>query len=126
MNSDRKFGYFFFAVFAIVSAYLLLSGHFLWALGSITGSIFFGAAALTRPQTLSKLNFFWMRLGHLIGTVVSPVILAALYYLLFTPVGLVGRALGRDPLMLSNLTADTFWETRTQGSEAETRFEKQY
>lgn len=126
MNSDQKFGYFFFAVFAIVSSYLFFSGLFLWAISTTVGSFFFGTAALFRPQILSKLNCFWMRLGHCVGSVISPLILAALYLLLFTPVGLIGRALGRDPLMLSQQKEDTFWETRNQGLEATTRFDKQY
>ncbi len=126
MNSDQKFGYFFFAVFAIVSSYLFFSGLLLWAVSTAAGSFFFGTAALLRPQILSKLNRLWMRLGHLISSVVSPLILAALYFLLFTPVGLIGRALGRDPLMLSRQKEDTFWETRTQALEATTRFDKQY
>ena len=41
-----------------------------------------------------------MRLGLLMGRVVSPVAIGIVYYLTVVPTGLIMRALGKDPLRL--------------------------
>ncbi|MBI3271635.1 MAG: hypothetical protein HYZ53_21775 [Planctomycetes bacterium] len=51
-----------------------------------------------------------MGLSYLLGSVIGPVLLAALYYGLFTPMGLVMRLVGRDALRLRREpSADTYW-----------------
>jgi hypothetical protein len=48
-----------------------------------------------------------------IGWVVSHVMLALIYYGVMTPIGLVMRLLGRDPLKRKlDRSADTYWEPR--------------
>lgn len=49
-----------------------------------------------------------------VGFVLSYVVLAIMYYLVFTPVGLVMRAFGRDPLARRfDRPATTYWEARS-------------
>ena len=42
----------------------------------------------------------WFGLSHVMGTVMSKVLLAAVFYLIVTPVGVVRRLLGHDSLRL--------------------------
>lgn len=112
-SSDRSFGLVFTAVFLIVGFWPLLSGNAirLWALAV---SAVFLALALLRPTLLHPLNRAWMRFGMLLHRVVSPVIMAVMFYLVFTPVGVVMRLLGKDPLRLRmEREAETYWISRT-------------
>jgi hypothetical protein len=50
------------------------------------------------------------------GKVVNPLVTGLLFYLVFTPVGMVLRRLGKDPLGLAhNQGASTYWSPRSQG-----------
>ena len=57
-----------------------------------------------------------------IGMVVSHVVLAVVYYLVFTPIGLVMRLVGRDP-MTRTLGSETasYWVERQQDESADHR-----
>jgi hypothetical protein len=73
----------------------------------------FLAVAILRPAILHPLNSLWMMLGLLLGRIVSPVIVAVLFILVFTPAGLISRVLGRDPLRLRpDPGADSYWISR--------------
>ena len=52
------------------------------------------------PQAFRPLAGLWFGLSHLMGTVVSTIILSLLFYLLVTPIGLIRRGLGADALQL--------------------------
>lgn len=61
------------------------------------------AAALTLLLMISPAPFapwarLWFGLSHAIGTVVSKVLLSLVFYGLVTPVGLLRRAMGKDPM----------------------------
>jgi hypothetical protein len=64
-------------------------------------SIIFSAFALLEPQRLHPLNVLWMKFGHLLSKIVSPVILAVLFYLVFLPVGFFLKLIKKDILNLS-------------------------
>lgn len=54
--------------------------------------------ALAAPMGLNPVYRIWMRFGLLIGSVMSRVILAAVFFLVVTPVGILMRATGKDPM----------------------------
>jgi len=68
---------------------------------------------LLQPRALRPLLIGWMYAAFPIGWVVSHVMLALIYYGVMTPIGLVMRLLGRDPLKRKlDRSADTYWEPR--------------
>jgi predicted membrane metal-binding protein len=98
-SSDRAFAVVFAIVFAIVGLWPWMFGGSprWWALAVATGFVFVGAA---RPALLTPLNRLWMRFGLLLGYIVSPIALGVVYFLVLTPVGLLLRWRGGDPLRL--------------------------
>ncbi|HMJ17060.1 MAG TPA: hypothetical protein VK478_01615 [Gemmatimonadaceae bacterium] len=58
---------------------------------SSTIAFFSVLAALLIPGRLTPVRKAWMKLGELFGRVTTPVLLAAIYYLIFTPIGVVRR-----------------------------------
>lgn len=65
----------------------------LWAIGTSAGVL-----ALAAPRANRPLYVALSCAGYPIGLVVSHAVLAALFFGVFTPIGLAMRALGRDPL----------------------------
>src|SRR5208283_2602139 len=57
-----------------------------------------GPVGMIWPQTLRPIYVAWMVLAFPIGWTISQIILALLFYGLFTPIGLIFRIIGRDPL----------------------------
>ena len=112
-SSDRSFGLVFAAFFCIVAFLPLLKGHPArwWALPF---AVLFLAAALIRPSVLQPLNALWLRFGLLLQKIVSPVILAVLFYGIFTPAAFLYRVLGKDLLGLRfDHGAQSYWISRT-------------
>lgn len=58
----------------------------------------FGAAGLLIPAALRQPYRIWMTAGDLLGWVNSRVILSALYFTLLTPVRLLMKLSGYDPM----------------------------
>jgi hypothetical protein len=113
LPADRHFGLFVCAVFLAIAGY----GQFMgWqqaaVIGWAAGSGAFGVVALAAPNALRPLNKAWFWLGQLLGKVVSPIVLGIIFYGLITPVGVVGRRLGRDELRLKRRPVPSYWIDR--------------
>ena len=52
------------------------------------------------PQVFKPLAYLWFGLAHLLGTVMSQVLLFIVYGLMVFPVGMVRRWMGKDPMRL--------------------------
>lgn len=75
------------------------------AVGIVVGAIGFVRVAFIRPVFL-----LWMYAAFPIGWVVSHVVLAAIFYLLLTPIGLLMKLVGYDPLQRRiDRTAPSYW-----------------
>ena len=111
-SSDRSFGFVFAAVFSVLGLWPLVASREprLWALG-VAGA--FLAVALVRPALLAVPNRLWMRFGVLLNRIVSPVVLAIVFYLVVTPMGLAMRLAGKDPLRLkARAPGASYWIPR--------------
>ena len=53
---------------------------------------------MTWPAVFKPLAKVWFGFSHLLGGIVSKIILSIVYYLIVTPMGLVRKALGADPM----------------------------
>ena len=98
-SSDRVFGLVFAGAFSVLALWPMVHGGGirLWAM--LLATVFL-VLALAVPRALSRLNRLWMRLGLLMGRVVSPVAIGIVYYLTVVPTGLIMRALGKNPMRL--------------------------
>lgn len=82
--------------------------------------------ALARPAWLRWLYVGLMLVTWPLGWVLSHVVLAVLYYGVITPVGLVLRALGKDPLRKRGSSeVPSYWRPRRPPADME-RYFRQY
>lgn len=113
MGSERSFGLVFAAFFALVGVWPLKAGGEVrvWALGAACG---FLLAALVAPKALRPLNLLWFKLGLGLHKVVTPLVMGLLFFATVTPVGLLMRATGKDPMRLKrDPAARSYWIERT-------------
>jgi fumarate reductase subunit D len=83
-----------------------------WALGLAAG---FLVCAMVAPVVLRPLNRIWTRFGLLLHRITNPVILAVVYFGVFTPFGLLYRRVFRQQLLSLGLDAkaESYWTVRT-------------
>lgn len=125
-SSDRAFGLVFAAVFAAIGFYPWLGGHGVrpWALAVAGGLV---AVAAVVPAVLAPLNRAWQRVGHAMHVVTTPLILALIFFVVITPMGLLMRALGKDPLRLRRAPgAASYWIERRDGGPKPESFTDQF
>lgn len=112
MGSDRSFGFVFTVFFILVGVWPLIGGGIprWW---SLVLALVFLAAATTRPRILRPLNIVWFKIGQAMHRVVSPIVMGLLFFGVITPIGLLMRASGVDPLGLKRDAATrSFWVER--------------
>ncbi|HEX4120263.1 MAG TPA: SxtJ family membrane protein [Verrucomicrobiae bacterium] len=66
-------------------------------------------AAAIQPRWFRGFHRFSARLGFAISQLAGRIVLAVFFILLVTPVSLIRRALGKDPLRLQRPKLDTYW-----------------
>jgi hypothetical protein len=72
-----------------------------------------GPLGLVRPQAVKWIYVGWMMLAFPIGWTISTLMLGLLYYGIFTPLGVVFRARGRDLLGLKpHPDKPTYWHPK--------------
>ena len=125
-GSNRSFGLVFTVFFAIVGLLPLIGGRGVrgWALG--LGALFL-AVALLHPAVLAPLARLWMKFGLLLHRIVSPIALGVMFFLVITPMGLLMRLFGKDPLRLRfDRSADSYWIPRDPPGPSPESFKDQF
>ena len=126
LPSNKKFGLFFSAIFVLIAVYVYLKFRVEFAVFALTISTLFAIAAFLTPQILSPLNRLWFYLGLLLGKIVSPIVLALIFFVLITPVSLVTRLFGRDELKIKKRTVESYWVDRSPPGPPSESFKNQY
>ena len=68
---------------------------------------------LAAPALLRIPNRLWLRFGLLLNRLISPVVLAFLFYVVVTPMGMLMRRFGSDSLRLRrSYTNESYWINR--------------
>ena len=82
-----------------------------------------GLACMLMPRMARPLYLAWMAVGCCIGLVVANVLLAAIYFLVVTPIGLALRVTGRDPLRRGiERGRASYWDDAQKSDDAERYF----
>jgi hypothetical protein len=112
-GSDRNFGIVFAWFFGLVGVWPLLRRQGdarVWAL--VVGAAFL-LAALTAPKLLAPLNWIWMRIGYALSRVTNVILLAILFFGVFSVVGWFMRLRGRDAMQRRfDRSAESYWIPR--------------
>ena len=126
LPTNRKFGFFFTAVFALAGGYFLYENSVVVAYIFLVLTAAFFLVTMIKADFLLPLNKLWMHFGLLLGKIVSPIVLGVIFFGLFTPIALVMRIVGRDELRLKVKKLPSFWKPREENTLSSTRFKNQF
>jgi len=122
------FGAIFLGVFAVLGLIAWGKGHLIFKTGAappIMSYVFWAIGAgvflvyYAIPPLRKKIYVGFMYVVYPIGFVMSHVILGAVYFLIFTPLGFCMRLFGYDPLGRKYLPqASTYWTEHRTGDDA--------
>lgn len=126
LPSNKKFGYFFSAIFLLSAIYFLYQDDLITASVLCLLSFIFTLLSLLKDHLLLPLNKLWMRFGVLLGKIISPIILAILFFVMFTPIAIGMRLFQRDELRLKSSNYDSFWKFRDQDTHNQNPFTQQF
>ena len=113
-SSPKSFGILFSIVFLIIALYPLTNSEdiHLWAM--IISAIFL-LLAFVAPQLLALPNKLWFKFGILLGSIIAPVVMALVYFIVVLPTGLIMRLLGKDILKQRlDKDAKSYWINRSE------------
>ena len=117
----RKFGV------QVGLAFLALAA-FVWWRGKVGVAPWLGGlgvalllAGLAVPGLLGPVYRAWMGLALAISKVTTPILMAIIYFVVITPIGLLLRVLGKDPL-----SGGGRWMARPVGAPDPKRMERQF
>ena len=104
-------------------AFLVFAGIAWWrghptttnVLGALGATL--SLAGLIIPTLLGPVERAWMKLAHLISKVTTPIVMGVMYLVVLTPVGIIRRAMGGNP-MVHAPKGNSYWQSRPQGKRA--------
>jgi len=125
--AERNFGLLVGGVFAALGLWWIYRGKF----GVVAPAFLVAGAALmilgaVFPRSLVAVNRAWMALAEALGFVMTRVILAIVFYLVVTPIGLFKRLQGWDPLRLRAKGSESYWEPYSARQRDPRHYEKMY
>jgi len=112
INSNRSFGIVFFFVFLIVSLWPLINENPVRVWFSYIAIIFL-ILGLMNSNLLTPLNVLWFKFGKLLGSIVAPIVMGIVFFIVITPTGLIMRIFGKDLLNKKyNNKSKSYWINR--------------
>ena len=114
ISSNRNFGLVFFFVFLIVSLWPLINegSPRYW---SIVIAVIFLILGLLNSKLLTPLNMLWFKFGLFLGSIISPIIMGIIFFLVIAPTGLVMKIMGKDLLDKKyDNKKKSYWINRTK------------
>ena len=112
IGSNRNFGIVFFIVFLAVSLWPLTYGDPIRIWSTIISLVFL-ILGLMNSKLLTPLNKLWFKFGMILGAIISPIIMAAIFFLVVTPIGIFMRLMSKDLLRKKyDKKKETYWIKR--------------
>jgi len=117
--------------FTVGIAFFVLAGVTFWRgsetvttlLAMLGGALLLAGVAV--PGRLGPVYRAWMRAGLLISRVTNPIFMGLVYFIVFAPIGLGMRLLGRNPVVRDPV-GDSFWVTRPAGRGRRSDLKRQF
>ena len=127
LRAEREFGLIVGGLFVLLSLWWLYRGKFLVAaqvalpLGAVLVLL-----GITYPRALVLANRGWMKFAEGLSLVSTRIILAFVFFGVLTPIGIIKRAMGWDPLRRRAASAGSYWQPYAERQHDPRHYEKMY
>ncbi|HEV2884110.1 MAG TPA: SxtJ family membrane protein [Pyrinomonadaceae bacterium] len=126
-RAERDFG------LIVGGVLLLLSGWWIYR-GKLTGAVQFTlplsvlliVLGIVFPRALVYPNKVWMLIAEVLAFVSTRIILALVFFLMITPIGVVKRWFGWDPLSRRSGSRESYWQPYDGRQRNARHYEKMY
>lgn len=119
-SRGRKFAITLAIAFGVIAALAFLRGRQTAWLITATIALLMLLAGLFIPGKLELIERGWMKLAHAISRVTTPIFMGIVYFVVLTPVGVVRRIAGANPLV--HRPADgSYWIRRPERDKEQAR-----
>ena len=108
LPTNRNFGIVFFLFFLFISLWQFSNDKTL-SYWFIIISIIFLILGLLNAKILTPINKTWIKFGEILGSIVSPIVMAIIFFGIVTPIGLFLKLIGKDVLKLKQDKKNTYW-----------------
>ena len=95
ISSNKNFGLVFFFVFVLIGLWPLKNGGDL-RIYFILLSVVFLILGLLNSKLLTPLNKLWFKFGILIGSIVAPIVMGIVFFLIVMPIDLIIKMFGKN------------------------------
>lgn len=110
-----------FLLIALVIWWRRGEGIALMVIGGVGGALTF--AGLVIPGHLTQVQRAWMGLAMLLSRVTTPILMGVIYFLVITPIGVLQRRFGKDPLANGPDEKGSYWQDAdSPGSDLKRQF----
>lgn len=97
-QEGRKFGFTVGAAFAVLAGLAWWADHpVAWRAFAVFGGALLVAGAII-PTFLGPVQRGWMSFAHLLSKITTPVFMSIVYFLVITPIALIRRSMGHQPM----------------------------
>jgi hypothetical protein len=110
---------------AALSFYFARHAHLPWAIAAISCGALLALLSFFAPAIVRPLADGWLFIGKTIGRITTPILLVIVFVVIVTPLGLLLRIFGSDPLRLKrDPKASSYWIERKRRTFAPEDFER--
>ena len=125
-QSLRKFGSTMGIVLSLIAVFVFLAHKHSIAPAALLSAFFF-LSSLINPVILKPIYIFWMRLAFILSWINTRLILIVVFYLIFSPIGLLIRLFGKD-LLERKIDKDkrSYWIQKQKAVFDKLNYERQF
>lgn len=105
----RSFGLMVGGIFLLIGLWPIIVSSGTLRIWAVSIGAMLMVLGLIAPRSLAHVYRAWMAVGHALGWINTRIILGIFFYGILTPMGLMMRLLGKDPMRLKPVpNADTY------------------
>ena len=125
--SNEKFGFTFVVMLSLLCLYFYYKKEYNISYVCVVIAITLATITLMKPEFLQPFKNYWMKLGYFMGMIINPIILSFMFFIIITPIGIIARLVGHDPLKLKkNILNNSYWTIREDEDLIKKSFENQF
>ena len=108
IGSNKSFGFVFTILFTIIGLWPLFNDEIINTTFIYLAFILF-LITIIKSDYLSLFNKIWFKFGLLLGGLISPIVMAVIFFFIITPISLILKIIGKDVLNIKKNNNKSYW-----------------